>query len=299
MVSSPIEIHIVADSTGDTAARVARATIAQFETHEATILRHPRIATEAELRNAFALIEGTPRRGVVVFSTLVDDELRALLSELCRKIDVPHFDLLGPALAAVEAASGDRAEHVVARVVGMERDYFKRVAAMEFAVRHDDGQFLNELSRAEIVLVGVSRAGKTPLSMYLGYLGHKTANVPLVRGIKPPAQLFRVDRWRVVGLTIDPERLATIRGRRVRAAGARGRAGAYVEVAEIYEELEEARQVHQRLGCPVIDTTEVALEEAAERVRELVGERRRAAMAAQDAAGTSGSGPAGAGRRES
>jgi regulator of PEP synthase PpsR (kinase-PPPase family) len=199
-------------------------------------------------------------------------------------------------LAAVEAASGDRAEHVVARLVGMERDYFKRVAAMEFAVRHDDGQFLNELPRAEIVLVGVSRAGKTPLSMYLGYLGQKTANVPLVRGIKPPPQLFRVDRWRIVGLTIDPERLATIRGRRVRAAGARGRAGAYAEVADIYEELEEARQIHHRLGCPVIDTTEVALEEAAERVRELVGVRRREAEAAQHSAGTPGAGPAEVGR---
>jgi regulator of PEP synthase PpsR (kinase-PPPase family) len=280
MPSRPIEIHIIADSTGDTAARVARATAAQFESHEITILRHSRIVTAAALRQAFETIHGAPEGGVAVFYTLVDDGLRELVSQHCRQLRIPHFDLLGPALETIEAASGDRAERVVARLVGLDRDYFKRIAAMEFAVKHDDGQFLNELSSADLVLIGVSRAGKTPLSMYLGYLGHKTANVPLVRGIKPPAELFSVDRWKVVGLTIDPERLATIRGRRIRATRSTGGRDGYAQLHRIYDELEEAAHVQQRLGCPVIDTTTLALEEAAERVIELVGDRRRAAHVA-------------------
>jgi [pyruvate, water dikinase]-phosphate phosphotransferase / [pyruvate, water dikinase] kinase len=277
-----IEIHIIADSTGDTAARVARATAAQFESHETTIVRHPRVTTEASVRGAFETIRRDsaiprPDLGVAVFYTLVDDALRALVEELCSQQGIPHFDLLGPALAAVELASGDRAEHVVARIVGaVNRDYFKRIAAMEFAVRHDDGQFPGELPRADIVLVGVSRAGKTPLSMYLGYLGHKTANVPLVRGIDPPRQLFSIDRWKIVALTIDAQRLATIRGRRVTAVGSPGRRDGYAELIRIYDELEEAGRILQRLGCPVIDTTSLALEEAAERVTELVGDRKRA-----------------------
>ena len=203
--------------------------------------------------------------------------LRTLVAELCEQLSIPHLDLLGPALETIEAASGDQAERVVARIVGVDRDYFKRIAAMEFAVKHDDGQYLSELPSADIVLIGVSRAGKTPLSMYLGYLGHKTANVPLVTGIRPPPELFNIDRWKVVGLTIDPERLATIRGRRVKATGSRGGKDGYAQLHRIYDELEEAARIHQRLGCPVIDTTTLALEEAAERVTELVSDRRRAA----------------------
>ena len=120
---------------------------------------------------------------------------------------------------------------------------------MEFAVKHDDGLAGEGLGEAEIVLIGVSRTGKTPLSMFLGYLGYKTANVPLVRGIEPPQALFRIERAKIVGLTIDPERLARIRGRRLRAIGARGRDG-YAELNKIYEELEEAAAVQRRLGMP-------------------------------------------------
>ncbi len=218
MSTAPIEIHVIADSTGDTAARVARAAQAQFVRHPTRIIRHPRISTAEGLHEAFERIE-PDGQGVAVFSTLVDDGLRELVGELCARLGVAHCDLLGPAMLALEAASGDRAERVPARQVGLDPDYFKRIAAMEFAVRHDDGQSTDGLVDADIVLIGVSRTGKTPLSMYLGYLGYKTANVPLVKGIAAPPALFTIDRWKIVALTIDPERLATIRGRRVRALG--------------------------------------------------------------------------------
>jgi regulator of PEP synthase PpsR (kinase-PPPase family) len=279
MSTAPIEIHVIADSTGDTAARVARAAQAQFVRHPTRIVRHPRISTAEGLHEAFALIE-PDGQGVAVFSTLVDDGLRELVGELCERLGVAHCDLLGPARLALETASGDRAERVPARQVGLDPDYFKRIAAMEFAVRHDDGQSTHGLVDADIVLVGVSRTGKTPLSMYLGYLGYKTANVPLVRGITAPAALFAIDRWKIVALTIDPERLATIRGRRVRALGSRGGKDGYAELSGIYDELDEVSALQRRLGCPSIDTTSLALEEAAGRVIDLVEDRRRVAAGA-------------------
>jgi regulator of PEP synthase PpsR (kinase-PPPase family) len=149
--------------------------------------------------------------------------------------------------------------------------------AIEFAVKYDDG-IGRGLDEADIVLVGVSRTSKTPLSIYLGYLGRKAANVPIVKGIKPPTELFAVDPAKVVGLTIDPDRLAEIRRARVRNLGARNRN--YAELLEIYEELEEAAAVHRRLGCPVIEVSELSIEETAHRIIRLVEERSREAQEA-------------------
>jgi regulator of PEP synthase PpsR (kinase-PPPase family) len=146
------------------------------------------------------------------------------------------------------------------------------MAAIEFAVRYDDGMG-EGLHEADIVLVGVSRTSKTPLSMYLGYMGYKTANVPIVKGIALPPALFEIDQTKVVGLTIDAERLAEIRQQRARRLGGDNRR--YAELLEVYEELEEAAAVHRRLGCPVIEISELSIEETAARVIRLI-ERRRA-----------------------
>jgi regulator of PEP synthase PpsR (kinase-PPPase family) len=157
--------------------------------------------------------------------------------------------------------------------------YFRRIEAMEFAVKYDDG-FRPGLDEADIVLVGVSRTSKTPLSIYLGYLGHKVANVPIVKGIETPKELFELDPAKIVGLTIEPHRLADIRRERVRNLG--GGTRAYAALAEIYEELEQASALHRRLGCPVIDISELSIEETAMRIIRIV-ESRRAEAAAEHA----------------
>jgi hypothetical protein len=158
----------------------------------------------------------------------------------------------------------------------LDSQYFRRMAAIEFAVKYDDGVG-SGLHDADIVLVGVSRTSKTPLSMYLGYLGYKTANVPIVKGIQPPKELFRVDQTKIVGLTIGAERLAEIRQERARRLG--GGNGKYAALVEIYEELDYAADVHRRLGSPVIDMTDLGIEETAARIIQLV-ERRRAEVRA-------------------
>jgi hypothetical protein len=277
MARTPIEVHIIADSTGDTAARVARAAAAQYAGYDVRIIRHPRQTSADGLHDAFGRMHADRVR-TVVFSTVVDEALRHLVAQLCTERSLPHADLLEPAVTALTAATGQDPERVI-RPVGVSEDYFKRVQAMEFSIANDDGNLSNHLREADIVLIGVSRSGKTPLSMYLGYLGFKTANIPLVPGIEPPPELRTLERWKIVGLTIDPERLQLIRGRRIRAMGSAAvHRDGYNDLAKIFDELDQVAQVQRSLGCPVIDTTELALEEAAGRVIELVERRKESAQ---------------------
>lgn len=273
---TPLEIHVIADSTGETGARLARAAQAQFPNHPFRIVRHPRITTPEGLFLIFDDIRDRHDRPVAVLSTLVNQVLRDLVDDACAELAVVHCDLLGPVLAQLEQATGDKAERVPMRPVGVEADYFTRIAAMEYAVRHDDGQMLSGLKDADIVLVAASRCGKTPLSMYLGYLGYRTANVPLVAGIEPPKELFELDRWRIVGLTLDPQRLATIREKRVRTMGSRQHRDGYANLLKIYAEMDEITAIQKRLGCPILDTTKTALEESAARVIDVVEARAQA-----------------------
>jgi hypothetical protein len=207
------------------------------------------------------------RRAVLVY-TLVNPELREAMRACCKRYRLHYCDLLGHPLEAVARVSGLPARGVPGALPVLDSSYFKRVEAIEFAVQADDGIAPARLHEADVVLVGVSRTSKTPISIYLGYLGYKAANVPLVRGIDPPEALFELNRARVVGLTIQAELLAEIRGRRVREM--RGSTRAYANLDEIYEELEHAERVHRRLGCPVIEVSTLAIEETAHRIIRLV-----------------------------
>jgi regulator of PEP synthase PpsR (kinase-PPPase family) len=267
-----VELHVVSDSTGETAARLVTALEAQFPDTQFEVVRHPRVETVDDLALAVSRTKGRP---AVMVYTLVDRELRDSMRQLCRRAKLHYCDLLGHPIDAVARVSGHPAKMESGRRHPLDSQYFKRMEAIEFAVKFDDGVGAG-LKEADIVLVGVSRTSKTPLSMYLGYLGHKAANVPIVRGIEPPKELFGVDRAKVVGLTIDAERLSEIR--HARARNMRMSKRVYAELVEIYEELEQAAAVHRRLGCPVVDVSELSIEETAQRVLRLV-ERRRVAAA--------------------
>jgi regulator of PEP synthase PpsR (kinase-PPPase family) len=215
-------------------------------------------------------------RPAVVVYTLVEPALRSAMRTLCRRARLHYCDLLGQPIDAVARVSGMAARMTPGSRPPLNSAYFKRMEAIEFAVRFDDG-VAHGLRQADVVLVGVSRTSKTPLSIYLGYLGHKAANVPVVKGIEPPPGLFEIDPRSIVGLTIDPNRLVEIRRARVRTMGAGARNRSYAELQEIYEELDEASKLHRRLGCPVIDISELSIEETAHRVLRVVAERKSAA----------------------
>ncbi|SDB90505.1 hypothetical protein GA0111570_107121 [Raineyella antarctica] len=226
--------------------------------------------------SAVESLKGRPHDRIVL-TTLVNPDLRDLVNRACDEMGVRHSDLLGPTLRSIEEITGTEADLVPMRPVGVEADYFTRIGAMHYVIQHDDGQHLEGLRSADIVLLGASRSGKTPLSMYLGYLGYRTANVPLVLGIDPPAQLAAVDRWRLVGLTMDPERLVEIRKERVgrlgQGTGLRNRKDGYADLARVYDEVDQIVALQRRLGAVVMNTTSVALEESAAKIIETV-ERR-------------------------
>lgn len=270
-----LEIHLLADSTGESGVRLARAAVAQFPETEFTLVRHRRINTTARMHEALEAIRARQGKPTAVFFTLVDEELASLVRAACRELDLPHADLMTHAMRALERISGTHADQVPMRPVGVEADYFVRISAIDFAVRNDDGAQPSALAECDICLVGPSRSGKTPLSIYLGYLGYKAVNVPLVPGIPLPDELFALEPWRIVGLTLDAERLRSIRSERVRGLGVRGMKDGYVDLASIYDELDTVKSLQRRLHCPVLDTTGMALEEAAARIVDLVEERAR------------------------
>jgi [pyruvate, water dikinase]-phosphate phosphotransferase / [pyruvate, water dikinase] kinase len=270
----PVELHVVSDSTGETAHRLVQALEAQFPDQEFEEVRHPRVESIGDLEQAVTRARGRP---AVVVYTLVDPEMRDAMRRLCRRARVHYCDLLGHPIDAVARVSGRAARMTPGTHAPLNPAYFRRIEAMEFAVKYDDGVGAG-LDEADIVLVGVSRTSKTPLSIYLGYLGHKVANVPIVKGIEPPRELWEIDPAKIVGLTIDPNRLAEIRRGRLRNLGARSRR--YAELMEVYEELDVAAAVHRRLGCPVIDISELSIEETAHRIIRIVEGRKAESQAA-------------------
>jgi regulator of PEP synthase PpsR (kinase-PPPase family) len=268
-----VELHIVSDSTGETAARLVLALEAQFPEQPFEEVRHPKIETLDDLQLAVSRAKGRP---AVMVYTLVDRTMRESMRALCRSARLHYCDLLGHPIDSIAKVSGMAAKMKPGARPPLNSAYFKRMEAIEFAVKFDDGVG-SGLRAADLVLVGVSRTSKTPLSIYLGYLGHKAANVPVVKGIAPPTELFEIDPLKVVGLTIDAERLAEIRTARVRGMGGKNRR--YAELHEIYDELEQAAALHRRLGCPVIDVTGLSIEETAHRVVRLVHRRQTEAHA--------------------
>jgi regulator of PEP synthase PpsR (kinase-PPPase family) len=261
-----VEIHVVSDATGETATRVVAAVEAQFPDQPFVTVRHPRVEAVADLHLALARMQG---RAAVVIFTVVEPTLREAMRKLCDEAELVHCDLLAEPLAAVAHVSGRAATMKPGLHPPLDEQYFQRIAAIEYAVNADDG-LGRALPNADIVLVGVSRTSKTPLSMYLGYLGWKVANVPIVKGIEPPPELFAVDPAKVVGLTIDAQRLAEIRTERIQLMGGDRR---YASLSEIYDELEYAAEIHRRLGCPVIDVSELSIEEIAQRILKTVQRR--------------------------
>jgi [pyruvate, water dikinase]-phosphate phosphotransferase / [pyruvate, water dikinase] kinase len=263
-----VELHMISDATGATAKRLVQALEAQFPEQEFEEIVHPMVETVDDLRLA---VDRAKARPAVIVYTIVHPELREAMHELCRRAKVHYCDILRQPIDSVAKVSGQMAKMTPGARPPLDSNYFRRMAAIEFAVKYDDGVG-GGLDDADIVLVGVSRTSKTPLSIYLGYLGYRAANVPVVKGIEPPEKLFEIDQTKIIGLTIAAERLAEIRADRARRLGGDNRR--YAELLEIYDELEEAEALHRRLGCPVIEISELSIEETAARIIAMV-ERRR------------------------
>lgn len=267
----PLHIYIVSDATGNTGWRVVEAALLQFDASNIAVERVGGVQDEAGVHAAMEQAEKT--RGLVIH-TLVSPSLRRAILEGGRQRGIITIDLLGPVLTRLTEALQISPKAVPGLFRQLDDEYFARIDAIEYTVNHDDGRNPEQLDRADLVLVGVSRTGKTPLSVFLAYRGWRVANIPIVLGVDPPAQLFRLDPRRVVALTIDGERLRSIR--RVRARGlSKGLALQYAARKHIAEELEWFRRVLRHGVWPVVDVTYRSIEETASEVMEMMRPRRR------------------------
>ena len=257
-------IHVISDSLGDTAAEVALAATSQFGVGAVRIQRLPKVTTLAQVKAYLDEHCGDAQGRVLVFHTIVDSGLRTQVVEEFERRGIDSLDLIGPALGAVQRLTGLEPHIQAGAIRKVDDRYFNRINAMEFFVAHDDGRNPQDLTKADIVLVGVSRTSKTPLSMYMSFQGYKVANIPLAKGSEPPHELFDVEPHRLFGLISTPEVLSSIRNERLGSLEARQIAGSYADPACIQEELDEARALMRKLGCIVVHTNGRAVEETAQ-----------------------------------
>ena len=264
------ELIVISDGTGETAVAAVRAAATQF-------LENFRVRTFGETRHESQVrrvMDRAAEDGALVVFTVVNESLTRLIRELALEKGVPAVDLLGPMISALANHFQLSPQLRPGILHGFSEDYFRRIEAVEFAVRHDDGANLHTLFQADLVLAGVSRTSKTPLTMYLAQRGFRAGNVPIVPGIEPPRELLEIDRRKVIGLISDADALLEIRRSRIRQLGASPYM-AYADLGAVQDELEYARELFRRQGWRVVNVTGKAVEEAAARILEVHQETSR------------------------
>ena len=263
IANQPI-IYAISDSIGETSESVVRATTSQFVQEKFDIIRVPYVNSIEQIDK---IVQEAKESNAVICYTIVSPEIRAEVARKTQELNVTAVDILGPVLTAIEKTSGLTPKNQPGLIHALDHEYFKRVAAVEFAIKYDDGKNPWGLTKADLVIIGVSRTSKTPLSMYLANKQLKVANVPLVPEIPPPEELFRVPNNRIIGLLIDPHKLNEIRIARLKAMGL-GDTANYADLRRIEEELDYARDIMQRLHCMIINVSNRAIEETASLILE-------------------------------
>lgn len=265
-------IFILSDGTGETAATMIRAALVQYASQSINIVRCKNVRTEEQIDS---LIEDVyNRQGMIVF-TMVSPQMSRKVMESAAQKGIAAVDLMGPLLNAFDTYFGlsQAGTHTAGLLRAVDDQYFKRIEAIEFTVKHDDGKTLSHLDQADIVLVGISRTSKTPLSIFLSHKGWKVANIPLVLNTPLPEELFKIDQRRIVGLTIDPNSLTRIRKKRLEKFG-QDPGGEYANMGHIQAEIQYATQIFkQNRRWPVFDVTDRALEETAAEIVRVVASR--------------------------
>lgn len=263
MIKNSFTVFAVSDATGGLAQSLAVAVARQFPDVKAKIIRRGKV-TSAKLISD-VVQEVKEKQGVIVFTMVSQSLRRDLLSE-AKKEGVVVMDVMGPVLDMFSHYFHTLPSDEPGLQYKVTQDYYKRTEAVEFAVRHDDGLGLDSIQHADIILLGISRTSKTPLSIYLAFHGYRCANIPIVRGVPVPEKIFELDPKKLVGLVVSPEKLATVRSTRLKKMG-RPDSEDYAQMEHIEQELKEAQIIFRKLGeIPVIDVTGKATEEVASEV---------------------------------
>jgi regulator of PEP synthase PpsR (kinase-PPPase family) len=264
-------VYILSDSIGETAELVVRAAASQFNGGSVDITRVPYVSSIDEIPD---IVEEASFFNSIIAYTLVLPELREVVVREAEKHGIITVDIMTPMLDALAKAEGMTPKFEPGLVRKTDDDYFRKVEAIEFAIKYDDGKDPRGISKADIIIIGVSRTSKTPLCMYLAHKRLKVANVPLVPEVAPPEEIYALPHHRLVGLTIRPSQLNEIRHERLKTLGLASHAD-YASMERILNELDYAEEIMRKVGCPVIDVTNRAVEETASKILEIYyrGER--------------------------
>ncbi len=270
-------VHLVSDSTGETLNAMAKAVVARFDGVIPIEHIYALVRSDRQMERVLDEIAAAPG---VVLHTLVDRELREQLEEGCRRLDMPQIAALDPLETVLSRYLGAALAPRVGAQHVLSNEYFDRIAALDFAMAHDDGQGTTEqLETADVILCGVSRTSKTPTCIYLAHRGIRAANVPLVPGQEDGERLTQLKHPLVIGLTVSPDRLVQIRRNRLDGLNA-SHASTYIDHDSVREETVKARRAFERRGWPVIDVTRRSVEETAAAIINVLKERRTKRAAA-------------------
>lgn len=263
-------VHLVSDATGDTLTAIAKAAAAQYATLRPIEHMHPLVRTPRQLKRVLQEIEQAP--GIVLY-TVVNQTLVGELESRCRELNVPAHAVLQPIMQVFESYLGAPQTPTIAGQHVLDASYFKRIDALNFTMQHDDGRLPDDLSKADIVLLGISRTSKTPTSIYLAQRGYKTTNLPLVPEIPLPDVLTQSHSAFVVCLVASVDRITEVRRNRALLMSDRD-INAYADRTKIADEIAYSRRVCAQYGWPVIDVTRKSIEETAATIIQLMNDRR-------------------------
>ncbi|HLT21857.1 MAG TPA: pyruvate, water dikinase regulatory protein [Bacteriovoracaceae bacterium] len=271
-INDKLKVVVISDGTGETASAITRAAMAQFPDKEIFFTRYKNIRTKEQIDAIFQ--EAAIHHDIVIY-TIVSVQLRQYIAELSKRDHVRSVDVMGPLLTGFSNFFEAEPEYQPGLLHQVNDNYFNRVAAIEFTLNHDDGRNMSSLDEADVILVGISRTSKTPLSMYLSLEGIKVVNVPIVMGLELPEKLFQIDQRKIFGLTIEPEALFLIRKNRLSRLGLSKDEGDYADMAKVHEEIEWANKIFsENKRWPVFNVTGKALEETAAEILKLLNMRK-------------------------
>jgi len=264
-------LHLVSDATGETLLAAGRAAAAQYKDARAIEHIYPLIRTERQLQKVLQEIDETP--GIVLY-TIVDQNLARIIDARCAEMGLPCVSVLEPVLVVFQSYLGAPAGRRVGAQHVLNADYFRRIDALNFTMEHDDGQMVDDVEEADVVLVGISRTSKTPTSIYLANRGIKTANIPIVLGVPIPESVIYAKRPQIVGLIATAERISHVRQNRILGSSIGYDSQSYIDRTVIAQELAYARQICSRHGWPIIDVSRRSIEETAAAIVALRGKTR-------------------------
>lgn len=253
-------VFVVSDSVGETADLVVKAVATQFNGGFVELRKNAFVENYEDIEDILLMAKQVPS---LIAYTIVIPKLKSYLDRRAKEENLAAIDLLSPLMDAFSRTFNKSPKYQPKLMRQLDESYFKKIEAIEFAVKYDDGRDPRGLLHADIVLVGVSRTSKTPLSMYLAHKRYKVANVPLVPEVAPPDELYQISRNKCVGLIISPDKLNSIRKERLKNLGLTSQAN-YASFERILEELDYADKIMRRLGCPVINVSDKAIEETAD-----------------------------------